>query len=745
MTASLGAARFLLNTLTWAQAASNPNGNLAAPVGSQQIRSGTLPATPTEIYAKLTGGSTNQGWVKQNLWDLKVFNIKSYGAVGDGSTDDTVAIQNAINALVANGGGILYIPPAVVNGAVVGYRVTKPALKTQSFELTNVHNMVWMGDGYSSMITMIGSAGGGEWDCIRSHDGSSRLMYLDFCLDGNGITNLDPSKQHHLIENQGSASDTHGGTNDVEIYGMYFNYSPGDAIRNLGESNAIVSNIRIRNCWQNGIKTGGGSFCRSFTEAQRYSRMIQVHFNRIYGSHDNEIDFEPTGGSGLNTAGPEEWSILGNHFDHQSIATAVITYSGTGAVDASHRCILAYNTVINGGVLIGVYCRGILIKGNVVRVNSGDANAVIGINHYAEECEIYANVCLTEDSTGRVGIGFTPDPSNNLRNAVEGNVIVVLGVGASGGQGVSCDSATENVANGNLIQLTSDTANVSVGVNFKASVSALEHCFAVGNMTLSVTQNVLDGVRFAASAFNCGNSAAVFNYTRGCFGSVRWERTGANTFTGFRVANGNNASGETNADIEYPATNVGAEIEGNSPPGTGFTGITLAAGPAGQITAPVGSLNLNTLGGVATTLFYKESGTGVTGGTAGWISDGPEQIIFAVGDTTTTTSALFMAPGDGLPTATAVEIQIPICRAGTIRTIRVACTAGTGAGTTTYTLRRNGVNTGVTVVINTTATGGTATSSTNCAAGDLLSLQITKSAPPTGGQTNVAVTLDLTS
>lgn len=42
-------------------------------------------------------------------------NVKgaAYGAKGDGSTNDTTAIQNALNALFAAGGGVLYFPPGV--------------------------------------------------------------------------------------------------------------------------------------------------------------------------------------------------------------------------------------------------------------------------------------------------------------------------------------------------------------------------------------------------------------------------------------------------------------------------------------------------------------------------------------------------------------------------------------------------------------------------------------------------------
>lgn len=42
---------------------------------------------------------------------MRIFNVKAYGAIGDGSTDDTTAIQAAWNAMVTAGRGILFFPP----------------------------------------------------------------------------------------------------------------------------------------------------------------------------------------------------------------------------------------------------------------------------------------------------------------------------------------------------------------------------------------------------------------------------------------------------------------------------------------------------------------------------------------------------------------------------------------------------------------------------------------------------------
>ena len=48
----------------------------------------------------------------KNLNNLggNIFNVRGYGAVGNGSTDDTSAIQTALNAAVSNGGGIVFVP-----------------------------------------------------------------------------------------------------------------------------------------------------------------------------------------------------------------------------------------------------------------------------------------------------------------------------------------------------------------------------------------------------------------------------------------------------------------------------------------------------------------------------------------------------------------------------------------------------------------------------------------------------------
>lgn len=53
----------------------------------------------------------------------EVFNVLDYGATGDGSTDDSAAIQLAINAWIANNGGTLYFPPNLTYKIVTGLSI----------------------------------------------------------------------------------------------------------------------------------------------------------------------------------------------------------------------------------------------------------------------------------------------------------------------------------------------------------------------------------------------------------------------------------------------------------------------------------------------------------------------------------------------------------------------------------------------------------------------------------------------
>ncbi len=69
----------------------------------------------SQNFVDLTSSQTKTGTLTAPLLDKggQVYDVKAYGAAGDGATDDTAAVQAAINACQGSGSGIVYLPPGI--------------------------------------------------------------------------------------------------------------------------------------------------------------------------------------------------------------------------------------------------------------------------------------------------------------------------------------------------------------------------------------------------------------------------------------------------------------------------------------------------------------------------------------------------------------------------------------------------------------------------------------------------------
>lgn len=265
--------------------------------------------------------------------------VKDFGAVGDGVTDDTAAIQAAINACANKAlyliGGNTYLHTGLNLNAPISI----------------------IGDGRTTLKTK----------------GARCFELSGATINGLIIDNL-------ILENAGAAG---GGNNDAAgIYG----------------ASCVITNSRITNNNLDGFGVGisisGGasnilyndSYGGSYTTQGKDGRNI-VAFNRIYDT------LAPTrigtgGGSSIFTQDSGYWEIIGNRCENMQGGILSPTYG-----------VVANNVLINIFDDNGIYASGsinVSITGNYIEKTLGDG---IALNN-TQFCAISGNVISAPSNSG---------------------------------------------------------------------------------------------------------------------------------------------------------------------------------------------------------------------------------------------------------------------------------------------------------------------------------------------------------
>lgn len=194
-----------------------------------------------------------------------VVNVKDFGAVGDGVTDDTAAIQAAINYCFSNGGGSVFFPKG-------NYKT----LSTLIFK----NNIIYYGEGQSStLITYSGTS-----DAVQVNNPSNSSTYANISVrDIAIICTIRTNKKSSFADN-GSAlltfhnvamyGNDHGLILDqselVDVTECYFSvvnsgtscvWLVNGADRTAGNSSGFTNRISFRSCYFdktiNGLYTNG--------------------------------------------------------------------------------------------------------------------------------------------------------------------------------------------------------------------------------------------------------------------------------------------------------------------------------------------------------------------------------------------------------------------------------------------------------------------------------------------------------
>jgi hypothetical protein len=711
--------KLLIGASEWSNDIHAPTSNSS--VSSLFLRKGNGTNTPSELYTNLAGGST--GWGKQDLLNINFNRVTDSGVIGDGITGNADNLWALIQAVNTAGGGTIYFPPG-------SYIIEKRLFTLATFEMKNMKNITFLGDGYASKLMLSGNGTLADWYMFYMHDGTNHIRFENLYFDGVGVIN--PDEQTHLVFSASEAGDTHGGSFDIEITDCYFGFINGDCIRMLGASGKPVTNILAEG---NSVVS---PHCRTGFSVQRESHHVICHSNFFTGSDDQNIDFEPTGAA----PPPSEYIIYGNQVDHSDKSVTCLTFNGIGASSPNTTCNFIYNILHNGSVVENRDILRSIMHGNIF-IYTAPLGGDVGISLVdgVVENQVSSNIFDRPNRTTQLykPITVSTGSATRFRIGLTDNVMRSYG-DSGGGQGISIDAANDISVDGNIVEHVNTTANVSTGIRANVSTESSDGTSYTGNMVFFSSASGLAAYSFGTSGvFNFGNGIANNNFSRNSGSGLRLVISGGGSFTGRKMLNGNNFTDITGSIVNLSGFTSGATIEGNA--NTSAPRFLQAPNaPATAVTAGPGSICLNTAGVNGTVFSYKEVGTDANG----WRSLGSETIRFGTQDVGTTTGSTnkFLAPGTGQVSVSATEIKMPITRPTTIRGLKLSCVGGTGSATVTYTVRKNGVNQTLTLGVTNTATFGSSTGTVSCVAGDLISVQVTKTATVTTGQTFVTLSLE---
>ena len=312
----------------------------------------------------------------------RTFNVKAFGAVGNGTANDTSAIQSAFDAANAAGGGVVFFPPGIyycdpvyaydkvsAEGAGSGVSTIKrrPATTTNPDSVGNIN---WHGssdsyftgffirslaiDGNKANVTVNIGAGGDPYDVegfsfkfcqqftvdsCRASNAYSEGFDLDDCKDGTIINSV-------MVDNGGSGVHCSIGTTNMRIVN---NYATGNGTMNdrsgfdqySAASNCVfIGNISENNNRNYGIAGSGAIFVGNKSQGTTTSNDIYTGVtgskgtyryqsgdgtNSMRGAREEQEGWGYVQGDGSNTYASKTVTFP-EPFDE----VPIVTYSGLG-------------------------------------------------------------------------------------------------------------------------------------------------------------------------------------------------------------------------------------------------------------------------------------------------------------------------------------------------------------------------------------------------------------------------------
>lgn len=355
-----------------------------------------LPAGTSGQVLTTAGAGANPAWSTAVTGLVGVFDVMSasYGAVGDGVTNDAPAIQLAINAAKAAGGGTVFFPAKT-------FLMLRTASLNQTLLLDDCHNITFLGLGHGTVLKMRATTSS-DLRAIQLVSNSSNITFRNMVFDGDfplGSSTAILSEQNHFIRIGGGAiSGASQGALDVTIDGCTFRDIRGDGVNGIGANSGVgtihpAKRVRVMNCLFD-------SCHRSGVGVQRQGENWHIINNHFINCNDQDIDFEPTG-NGENFG----YLIIGNTIDHTyKSGNVAVTLTGVSSSVERHKWSIFADNILINGIISGLNVDGLIISNNQIVVEGQDNGE--GLIHLFRRVD---NVIINGNHLVRGFTGISPD------------------------------------------------------------------------------------------------------------------------------------------------------------------------------------------------------------------------------------------------------------------------------------------------------------------------------------------------